>query len=54
MTEAVDTTTPAGRMMMLMVRAFAEFERAMLKERIKVGLDAAREQGRVGGHRSKL
>ena len=33
LTEAIDTTTPAGRMMMQMVGAFAEFERAMLRER---------------------
>ena len=35
LTEAIDTTTPAGRMMMQMVGAFAEFERAMRKERTK-------------------
>src|ERR1700693_139290 len=52
--EAVHTTTPAGRMMMQMVGAFAEFERAMLKERTKAGLDAAREDGRIGGRRPKL
>ena len=40
--------------MMQMVGAFAEFERAMLKERSKAGLDAAREEGRIGGCRSKL
>jgi DNA invertase Pin-like site-specific DNA recombinase len=49
LTEAIDTTTPAGRMMMQMVGAFAEFERAMLRERTKVGLDAARQEGRIGG-----
>jgi DNA invertase Pin-like site-specific DNA recombinase len=38
LTEAIDTTSPAGRMMMQMVRAFAEFERAMLRARTKVGL----------------
>jgi DNA invertase Pin-like site-specific DNA recombinase len=54
LTEAIDTTTPAGRMMMQMVGAFAEFERSMLKERTKAGLDAAREEGRVGGRRPKL
>src|ERR1039457_5969219 len=54
LTEAIDTTTPAGRMMMQMVGAFAEFERAMLKERTKAGLDAAREEGRIGGRRPKL
>jgi DNA invertase Pin-like site-specific DNA recombinase len=54
LTEAIDTTTPAGRMMMQTVGAFAEFERAMLRERTKAGLDAAREEGRVGGRRPNL
>jgi DNA invertase Pin-like site-specific DNA recombinase len=54
LTEAIDTTTPAGRMMIQMVGAFAEFERAMLRERTKAGLDAAREEGRIGGRRPKL
>jgi DNA invertase Pin-like site-specific DNA recombinase len=54
LTEAIDTTTAAGRMMMQMVGAFAEFERTMLKERTKAGLDAAREEGRIGGRRPKL
>jgi len=54
LTEAVDTTTPAGRMMMQMVGAFAEFERAMLKERTQAGVDAARKEGRVGGRPPKL
>ena len=35
LTEAIDTTTAAGRMMMQMVGAFAEFERAMLRERTR-------------------
>src|SRR6201984_3574110 len=54
LTEAIDTTTPAGRMMMQMVGAFAEFERAMLRERTRAGLDAARREGRVGGRKPKL
>src|ERR1039458_3954893 len=54
LTEAVHTTTPAGRMMMQMVGAFAEFERAMLKERTHAGLDAARKEGRIGGRPPKL
>ena len=41
-------------MMMQMVGAFAEFERAMLKERTKAGLDAARKEGRIGGRPPKL
>src|SRR3982751_992239 len=54
LTEAIDTTTPAGRMMMQMAGAFAEFERAMLRERTKAGLDSARREGRIGGRRPKL
>jgi DNA invertase Pin-like site-specific DNA recombinase len=54
LTEAIDTTTPAGRMMMQMVGAFAEFERAMLRERTKAGMDAARREGRIGGRPPKL
>jgi DNA invertase Pin-like site-specific DNA recombinase len=53
-TEAIDTTTPAGRMMMQMVSAFAEFERAMIRERTSAGLAAARAEGRIGGRRKKL
>jgi DNA invertase Pin-like site-specific DNA recombinase len=53
-TEAIDTTTPAGRMMMQMVGSFAEFERAMIRERTSAGLTAARAEGRIGGRRKKL
>jgi DNA invertase Pin-like site-specific DNA recombinase len=53
-TESIDTTTPAGRMMMQMVGSFAEFERAMIRERTSAGLAAARAEGRVGGRRKKL
>src|SRR5229473_2998297 len=54
LTEAIDTTTPAGRMMMQMVGSFAEFERAMLRERTKIGLETARREGRIGGRPPKL
>ena len=54
LTESIDTTTAAGRMMMQMVASFAEFERAMLRERTKVGINAARKEGRIGGRPSKL
>ena len=53
-TEQIDTTTPAGRMMMQMVGSFAEFERAMIRERTSAGLAAARAEGRIGGRRKKL
>jgi len=54
LTEHIDTTTPAGRMMMQMVQAFVEFERAMIRERTSAGLAAARAEGRIGGRRKKL
>jgi DNA invertase Pin-like site-specific DNA recombinase len=54
LTEAIDTSGPAGRMMMQMLGSFAEFERAMVRERTRAGLKTAREQGRKGGRRSKL
>ena len=54
LTENIDTTTPAGRMMMRMAGSFAEFERAMIRERTSAGLAVARAEGRVGGRRRKL
>ncbi|MBS0966982.1 recombinase family protein [Acetobacter okinawensis] len=54
LTENIDTTTPAGRMMMQMIGSFAEFERAMIRERTTAGLAQARAEGRVGGRRPKL
>lgn len=54
LTEAIDTTTAGGRMLMQIVGTFAEFERAMLRERTRSGLNAARKEGRIGGRRSKL
>lgn len=44
-TEAIDTTTPAGRMMMQLLGAFAEFERSVIVERSRAGVAAARERG---------
>jgi len=48
LTEAVDTTTPAGRMMMHMIGSFAEFEREMIRQRTRAGrglaLPAARSE----------
>ena len=54
LTDAIDTSGPAGRMMMQMLGAFAEFERAMVRGRTKAGLKAARDRGRTGGRRPKL
>lgn len=54
LTEAVDTTTSAGRMVMQMLGSFAEFERSMVRERTRVGLAAARERGARVGRPAKL
>ena len=44
--QGVDTTTPAGRALFGMAGVFAEFERSMLIERTRAGLDRARAQGK--------
>jgi DNA invertase Pin-like site-specific DNA recombinase len=54
LTEHVDTTSAAGRMLTQMLGSFAEFERSMIRERTKAGLESARQQGRIGGRRPKL
>jgi len=53
LTEAVDTTTAAGRMMMQMLGSFAEFERSMVRERTRAGLVAARDRGVKVGRPAK-
>jgi DNA invertase Pin-like site-specific DNA recombinase len=54
LTEAIDTTTPVGRMLMHVLGSFAQFEREIIRERTKLGLARARSQGRIGGARYKL
>jgi DNA invertase Pin-like site-specific DNA recombinase len=43
--QSIDTTTPAGKLMFQMTGAFAEFERSMIRQRVKAGLKRAVEQG---------
>ena len=43
--QAIDTTTPAGRLMFQVTGAFAEFERTMIRQRVKAGLKRAVAQG---------
>jgi DNA invertase Pin-like site-specific DNA recombinase len=54
LTEAIDTTTPIGRMLTQVLGSFAEFEREMIRERTKLGLARARVEGRIGGNRHSL
>jgi DNA invertase Pin-like site-specific DNA recombinase len=47
--QAIDTSTPSGRMLFQMLGVFAEFERAILKSRIAAGIERARSQNvRIG------
>jgi DNA invertase Pin-like site-specific DNA recombinase len=49
--QGLDTSTPSGRAMFQMMGVFAEFERAMIRERVLTGLARAREQGIQLGRR---
>jgi DNA invertase Pin-like site-specific DNA recombinase len=46
LTEALDLTTPAGRAMAGLLAVFAEFEREIMRERVRAGLEHARQNGR--------
>lgn len=48
-TEAIDTTTSGGKLVFHIFAALAEFERALIRERTRAGLKAARARGRQGG-----
>jgi DNA invertase Pin-like site-specific DNA recombinase len=47
--QGLDTSTPSGRAMYQMMGVFAEFERAMIRERVMAGLARARKEGRPEG-----
>ena len=47
--QAIDTTTPAGRLMFQVTGAFAEFERSMIRQRVHAGLKRAVEAGKTLG-----
>ena len=47
--QALDTTTPSGRAMFQMMGVFAEFERSMISERVKSGLERAKANGKTLG-----
>lgn len=51
LTERVDATTAAGRLVFHVFAALAEFERNLIRERTHAGLAAARSRGRKGGRR---
>lgn len=48
--DPIDTSGPSGVLVLQMLGAVAEFERSLIRERTKAGLQAARARGRVGGN----
>jgi DNA invertase Pin-like site-specific DNA recombinase len=52
--EAIDTSTPTGKLTFHLFGALAEFERNLIQERTQAGLAAARARGRRGGRRKTL
>lgn len=52
--ESIDTTTAGGKLIFHIFGSLSEFERSIIKERTKAGLEVARKQGRVGGRKPKL
>lgn len=52
--EDINTTTSTGKLVFNIFGALAEFERDIIRERTKAGLEAARARGRVGGRKRSL
>jgi DNA invertase Pin-like site-specific DNA recombinase len=50
--QGMDTTTPGGRMLFQMCGVFAEFERAMISERVRAGLERVRANGPAKGKKA--
>src|ERR1700726_128226 len=44
--QGIDTTTPAGKALFQMMGVFAEFERAMIQDRVRAGLKRAKSEGK--------
>ena len=53
-TEKIETTSAAGKLVFHVFAALAEFERNLIRERTRAGLAAARARGRAGGRKPKL
>jgi DNA invertase Pin-like site-specific DNA recombinase len=49
LTEGMDTTTPSGELLFHVFGALAQYERALIRERVVAGLGAAKRRGRIGG-----
>ncbi len=49
--QGLDTSTPGGKALFQMMGVFAEFERTLIRERVRSGLERARAQGKILGRR---
>ena len=54
LSESIDTTTPGGKLVFHIFAALAEFERDLIRDRTRAGLEAARARGRNGGRPSVM
>lgn len=54
LTEKIETSSAAGKLVFHVFAALAEFERGLIRERTRAGLTAARARGRAGGRKPKL
>lgn len=54
LTENIDTSSPSGELIFHIFASVAQFERSLIIERTKSGLNAARARGRVGGRKRKM
>jgi hypothetical protein len=52
--QALDTTSPSGKLMFGVFSSFAEFERDLIRERIRAGVDRARREGKKLGRPSSV
>jgi len=52
--ETIDTTTSTGKLTFHIFAALAQFERDLIGERTRAGLEAARRRGRIGGRRTVM
>src|SRR6516165_8793302 len=54
LSESIDTSTPLGKMIFTVLRAVAELERNLIKERVAMGISRARKQGKQLGRPRRI
>lgn len=54
LTDSIDTATPAGRFFFHIMASLSQMERELIIERTRAGLQAAKNQGRIGGRKRRM